>query len=186
MNTKFSQERDFSSHARKAENFYIGNGGFVLTDKDQKRLSRYIDSYYSSYFQMDAIYNEWASHHKIQDTTLFVLNEISKHEYCTQRSLHACLGYSKQTLSSSLRRLEQEGIIIRQRTVHDQRSNLIRLTPKGKIYADRLLSRLHKAEIRAFQLLSPDECEQVLSAFHKLTDALANSIRADMEAPAAD
>lgn len=153
-----------------------------MTAKERKQLDAYIDSYYSSYFQMDAVYNEWASANKIQDTTLFVLNEISKQEFCTQRSLTDSLGYSKQTISCSLRRLEQDGMITRQRALHDQRNNLIRLTPAGKAYADKLLSRLHTAERQAFQHLSEEECEWVLTAFRKLTTALADSIRADIAA----
>ena len=153
-----------------------------MTAKERKQLEAYIDSYYSSYFQMDAVYNEWASANKIQDTTLFVLNEISKQEFCTQRSLKDSLGYSKQTISCSLRRLEQDGIITRQRALHDQRNNLIRLTPKGQAYADKLLARLHAAERQAFQHLSEEECEWVLTAFRKLTTALADSIRADIAA----
>ncbi len=151
-----------------------------MTAKERKRLESYIDHYYGSYFQMDAIYNEWASANKIQDTTLFVLNEISKQEYCNQRSLQDRLGYSKQTISSSLRRLEQDGIITRQRALHDQRNNLIRLTPEGKLYADKLLSRLRTAEMRAFSSLTAQECELVLNAFHKLTSILAASIKADI------
>lgn len=153
-----------------------------MTAKERRQLEVYIDSYYSSYFQMDSVYNEWASANGIQDTTLFVLNEISKQEFCTQRSLKDRLGYSKQTISCSLRRLEQDGLITRQRAIHDQRNNLIQLTPEGKRYADKLLSRLHEAELQAFRHLTEDECEWVLTAFQKLTSSLAESIKADISA----
>jgi len=153
-----------------------------MTAKERKQMDAYIDSYYASYFQMDGIYNKWALANGIQDTTLFVLNEISKQEFCTQRSLTDSLGYSKQTISYSLRRLEQEGIVTRQRALHDQRNNLIRLTPKGKAYADKLLSRLRSAERQAFQRLGQEGSEKVLAAFHELTSALADSIQADIDA----
>lgn len=153
-----------------------------MTSQERKQIESYIERYYCSYFQMDSIYNDWASINKIQDTSLFVLNEISKQEYCTQRSLKDRLGYSKQTISSTLRRLEQEGIITRQRALHDQRNNLIRLTPSGKEYADKLLSRLREAEIRAFQSWSEEETEEILNAFQKMTSALAQSIQADIDA----
>lgn len=147
----------------------------------QDQLKDFINDYYSSYFQMDGIYNEWALANKIQDTTLFVLDEISKQEPTSQSSLKRRLGYSKQTISSSLRRLEKEGIIVRRRSKDDQRNNLIYLTKQGKEYAQPLLARLHEAERRAFQTLGEDECRVVLDAFHRLTSALASSTYQNIE-----
>ncbi len=152
-----------------------------MTSKEKKCLEGYIDSYYSSYFQMDGIYNQWASANKILDTTLFVLNEISKEEYCTQLSLKEQLGYSKQTISAALKRLEEGGIITRQRALRDQRNNVIRLTPEGKCYADKLLGRLRAAELRAFESLTEEERVWVTDAFCKLTTALEQSLREDIE-----
>ena len=101
-----------------------------MTAQERKKYEAYIRRYYDIYFRMDALYNLWSSANRIQDTTLFVLNEISAQECCTQRSLASRLGYSKQTISSALRRLEQGGIISRQRDPMDQRNNLA-LTPRA-------------------------------------------------------
>lgn len=157
-----------------------------MTSQQRKNLEAYIERYYCSYFQMDSIYNDWASANKIQDTSLFVLNEISKQEVCTQRSLRDRLGYSKQTISSALRRLEAAGIIVRQRAPQDQRNNLIRLTSNGKEYADSILSRLRNAEVHAFQSWSEAETEEILTAFQKLTSALFQSLQADINAQSED
>ena len=151
-----------------------------MTSRERKKCEAYIARYYNIYFQMDAIYNTWASANKIMDTTLFVLNEISRQEYCTQRSLKDQLGYSKQTISSALRRLEQDGIITRERALLDQRNNIIRLTPKGKLYADGLIGRLRDAEVRAFRSWSDEETEAILGSFAKLTDALVQSLQEDI------
>jgi len=147
---------------------------------EQNKIENYIADYYRSYFQMDSVYNDWALVNKIQDTTLFVLDELNKQQPTSQSSLKRRLGYSKQTISSSLRRLEADGLIVRQRAEGDRRNKLIYLTPRGKEYAGALLARLHAAESRAFQTL------RVLDAFHKLTAALAASIRADIETNAVD
>ena len=63
---------------------------------------------------------------------------------------------------------------------------MIYLTPRSKEYAGALLARLHAAESRAFQTLGEEERRRVLDAFHKLTAALAASIRADIETNAVD
>ena len=42
---------------------------------EQNKIENYIADYYRSYFQMDSVYNDWALVNKIQDTTLFVLDE---------------------------------------------------------------------------------------------------------------
>ena len=153
---------------------------------EQNKIENDIADYYRSYFQMDSVYNDWALVNKIQDTTLFVLDELNKQQPTSQSSLKRRLGYSKQTISSSLRRLEADGLIVRQRAEGDRRNKLIYLTPRGKEYAGALLARLHAAESRAFQTLGEEECRRVLDAFHKLTAALAASIRADIETNAVD
>ena len=122
----------------------------------------------------------------IQDTTLFDLDELNIEKPTSQSSLKRRLGYSKQTISSSLRRLEADGLIVRQRAEGDRRNKLIYLTPRSKEYAGALLARLHAAESRAFQTLGEEERRRVLDAFHKLTAALAASIRADIETNAVD
>lgn len=155
-----------------------------MTVQERKKLEGYIARYYDSYFHMDAVYSVWASIHKIQDTTLFILNEISSEEYCTQRSLRDRLGYSKQTISSALRRLEQEGMITRQRALLDQRNKIIRLTPKGKHYTDTIIARLRDAEVRAFKDWTDEEAEQILQCYAKLASALSQSLQADIDASA--
>ncbi|MCI9121857.1 MAG: MarR family transcriptional regulator [Oscillibacter sp.] len=157
-----------------------------MTAQERKKYEAYIRRYYDIYFRMDALYNLWSSANRIQDTTLFVLNEISAQECCTQRSLASRLGYSKQTISSALRRLEQGGIISRQRDPMDQRNNLVRLTSRGRTYAEGLISRLRDAEVRAFQSWSDQETEQILQAFDQLTGALADSILSDLQPPPKD
>ena len=153
---------------------------------EQNKIENYIADYYRSYFQMDSVYNDWALVNKIQDSTLFVLDELNKQQPTSQSSLKRRLGYSKQTISSSLRRLEADGLIVRQRAEGDRRNKLIYLTPRSKEYAGALLARLHAAESRAFQTLGEEERRRVLDAFHKLTAALAASIRADIETNAVD
>ena len=47
---------------------------------EQNKIENYIADYYRSYFQMDSVYNDWALVNKIQDTTLFVLDELNKQQ----------------------------------------------------------------------------------------------------------
>ncbi len=60
---------------------------------EQNKIENYIADYYRSYFQMDSVYNDWALVNKIQDTTLFVLDELNKQQPTSQSSLKRRLGY---------------------------------------------------------------------------------------------
>ncbi len=151
-----------------------------MEHRDLSVLQGYIDQYYNSHFLMHAVYNEWASANHIPATSLFVLGEINRQGECSQRSLNERLYYSKQTISSSLRRLEQDGYVTRVRSVKDLRNKVLALTPKGKETAETLLSRLRRAELAAFSNLSDEESSQGLHFFRTIAEALSSAIRSDI------
>ena len=144
-------------------------------------LNDYIDRYYQAYFALDAAYDDWAGANNIQSTSLFILNEISKQELCTQRNLKERLGYSKQMLSYSLSQLEKDGYILREKAPNDRRVNIICFTPQGKRFTERFVKKLQDAERAAFESWSVDECEQIISSYEKMCRALIDRLFEDIE-----
>ena len=75
------------------------------------QIQAFLDLYYISWFRINRTYNLWAQCHGIQDSTMFLLDEIHRNpEYCTQSMLIEKVLLPKQTVSSALKKLEEEGI----------------------------------------------------------------------------
>ena len=67
-------------------------------------IQEFLDLYYISWFRINQTYNLWAQCHGIQDSTMFLLDEIHRNpEYCTQSMLVSKVLLPKQTVSSALR-----------------------------------------------------------------------------------
>lgn len=142
----------------------------------RKKILQRIDEYYESYYRMDRIYYEWAAKHHIRDTTLFVLDCIYKTpKFCTQKSICEDLGYPKQTVSFTLKRLEEMGMITRQKDNLDSRGNLVHLTEEGMKYAEHLLGRMREAECRAFASMTEEDQETAIRGMRLLSEALEKS-----------
>jgi len=145
---------------------------------DIEKILEYINSYYNSYYRIDSLYNEWAADHGIKDTTLFVLDEIFiEQEECTQRKVSEKLGYPKQTVSFILNKLEEQGIICREKLPHDQRNNLVRFTEDGMKYAEKILVEMKNAEIEAYQSMTDKEQMAVTAGMEILASALEKSFQ---------
>lgn len=143
-----------------------------------EKMLEYIDSYYDSYYRIDYLYYEWAADHGIQDTTMFVLNEIyMEKDECTQKQVTENLGYPKQTVSFIMNKLERQGIITREKSPHDQRNNIVKLTESGKRLADKLIKEMKQAEIEAYKNMTEEERVLVTEGLKTLADALEKSFR---------
>ena len=63
-------------------------------------IQEFLDLYYISWFRINQTYNLWAQCHGIQDSTMFLLDEIHRNpEHCTQSMLVSKVLLPKQTVS---------------------------------------------------------------------------------------
>ncbi|MBS5517672.1 MAG: MarR family transcriptional regulator [Clostridiales bacterium] len=121
-------------------------------------IQEFLDLYYISWFRINQTYNLWAQCHGIQDSTMFLLDEIHRNpEYCTQSMLVSKVLLPKQTVSSALKKMEEAGLIVRENNPKDKRNKFVRLTPEGQIYADALMGEMEQAEVDAFLSLTPEQ-----------------------------
>lgn len=139
----------------------------------KEELVKRIKKYYADYFRLNIIYEQWCNKFGITDYMLFILECLYTYEgVCTQKYLTEYLGYSKQTISASLNRLEKEGIIIRNKGFHDAREKIITFTKKGKKWTKKIIGEMRDIEISAFSSMSYEEREAVTNGFHLLVSRL--------------
>jgi len=67
------------------------------------------------------------------------------------------LDLSSSAMTNRLDRLEEDGLVSRQRDTEDRRSVLVSITPKGEDVLDRAVEHQGKKEATLLSVLSPDE-----------------------------
>lgn len=105
--------------------------------------------------ELDALYHEIALKMNLSDSAMILLYTICQTgEPCPLKAAYRLSCISKQTFSSSLRKLEAEGIVAAQ--IHG-RQKLLFLTEEGRRLAERTVLRLIAVEDSIFREWSPEE-----------------------------
>lgn len=76
------------------------------------------------------------------------------------------------TVTGVIDRLEQKGLVQRDRSNTDRRVINIRLTEAGKRLAEKVPSSIHLSIVEGLNALSPDEVHRIADALNRLTDML--------------
>lgn len=90
-----------------------------------------------------------------------VISIVRHNRGINQKALADALAIAPPNLATLLDRLEENGILIRQRSCGDKRVQLVSLTPKGTALHVRALKAAQEADGTASQRLSGDECRQL-------------------------
>ena len=134
---------------------------------------------YSRLFkEMDDLYHELARRAGLSDSAFDILYTLCmKGDGCLQKDICEFSYISKQTINSSVRRLEQEGLI--RLSSGKGRDTHIFLTDTGRAMVREKILPVALMEERAFAQLHPRQQQELLSltreyvfGFKKLTDSL--------------
>lgn len=144
------------------------------TKRQIDEIQEFLDLYYISWFRINQAYSLWAQRHGIQDSTMFLLDEIDRNPHnCTQSMLVGKVLLPKQTVSSALKKMELDGLIVRENNPSDKRNKFVRFTEKGRQYAGALMEEMEQAEVDAFLSLTPEQQDAITRGL----DAFANAIQ---------
>lgn len=87
----------------------------------------------SSWLGIANLYNQIAQKHDLSQATGFVLLNINEKEGTAATKIAPIMGMRNTSLSRILKKMENEGLIIRKSDENDRRSVMIHLTRRGKI-----------------------------------------------------
>lgn len=123
------------------------------------------------YKELDDVYHDAALNASLSDSAFDILYGIFElGDGCLQRDICKTSCIPKQTINSSIRKLEKEGWI---RLIPGKgRSMQIFLTDEGRRALQDKIYPVIDAENNAFQSLTSEECEQMLRLCRKYTTAL--------------
>lgn len=139
-------------------------------------IAKTLSQYNSILKENDEIYRCAAKSLGLPDCALWILYALRESDTALTQSEICHLMYQpKQTVNSSLKKLESAGYI-KLEEMKDRRSKHIKLTEKGKILAENTADKIIAAEMKAFSQLSGNEREIFINIFRKYTDLLKSNI----------
>lgn len=127
------------------------------------------------------MYNEQASNFDATMVTAFTLLSIDPKEGSLSMSLGPRMGIEPTSLSRTLIKLENEGLIKREGSKKDRRSVIIKLTEKGLKMRD--LSKKHVLDFqqRVNDALTNEEMNVLVSALNKIQALAQEKLEDDVD-----
>ncbi|MFE0507310.1 MarR family winged helix-turn-helix transcriptional regulator [Peribacillus butanolivorans] len=90
-----------------------------------------------------------------------VILEIGLMEQCIANNLVDNLEIDRSYMSRIINKLSKDGLVIKENSTLDNRTSLIRLTPKGMTLFNQLNERSDEQLVRLFQELSQNEIKEI-------------------------
>lgn len=147
----------------------------------RKELPEALRQWYRDWFLIDRLYTRWAKRYGLTYASLFTLYVLYHHDNCTPSCIAEFLSLTKQTVNSTLRRLEEDGIIAASPSQTDRRSQIVSLTEKGRQYTREVLEALYNMEERAFSGFSDRELGRIVNSNRQLAASIRREVEEDLE-----
>lgn len=123
--------------------------------------------------ESDELYHLIANKRNLSDSAFWILYEIRLSDCpITQSMLCKHIFFPKQTINSSLKSLEEEGILSLASSSDNKKNKLIILTPKGLALAKEIIDDVIAAELFALETIDENELEVFLGTFKKYINLL--------------
>jgi len=90
----------------------------------------------------------------------------------TQSELLEAVGLDHSTVSKSLRRMQDAGLVVREPAVHDRRVMVVHLTGRGRAMREPLAQMWRALEATSAQYLSADEAAAFVRTAYDIVDAI--------------
>lgn len=99
-----------------------------------------------------------------------IINPLMEHDSLTQLQLVKLTGLKAPTISISLRNMERDGIVKREKKANsDQRETHVRITDKGKKMYEKMREALNKAEKAMLKGISKSELKAMQATLEKMS-----------------
>ena len=105
-----------------------------------------------------------------------ILSQLSYHGELTQRELAEHTHVTAATISGTLKRMEQAGIIYRTDDNRDARVSIVRLTEKGKIIAEQAHQQFAAADKEMLKGFTEAECEMLVDCLERMRENIAAAL----------
>lgn len=126
------------------------------------------------------IFSKW----EIPITSLKVLLYLRLFQKDAEPSVIAdSITVPRQTMTSILDSMEEDGLIIREPHPSDRRKKCIHFSSKGRTLADSVLKEIRRYEAQAMQVLTEHELRVMLRAMQKFSEAMERCVAEGVPTP---
>ena len=138
-------------------------------------ISKYLKEYNHIYKEANDIYHEIARKLQLSDSAIDIFYTIFEMgDNCLQRDICKASCMPKQTVNSSIRKLQTDGYLTL--SPGKGRSMHIHLTPSGQKLIQEKLVPLIRIENDAFEDMTVEECEQLIHLNAKYNQTLRSRL----------
>ncbi|MBR3840737.1 MAG: winged helix-turn-helix transcriptional regulator [Erysipelotrichales bacterium] len=97
-----------------------------------------------------------------------ILEAVRKNNGCTQTEIAETLHVSAPSIANSIKRLEKNGLIIKEVDPDDNRRSVISITEKGDVVASTCRKKFDEIDEKCFGSLTKDEQKQLYNLLEKM------------------
>lgn len=112
-----------------------------------------------------------------------LLMRLLDREGQTQSELLEAVGLDPSTVSKSLSRMQQAGLLVREPAPHDRRVVVVHLTDKGRAMRGPIAALWHSLEEASTRNLTHEQAEAFVKTAHTITETITSSQRQHQESP---
>jgi DNA-binding MarR family transcriptional regulator len=121
-----------------------------------------------AYLNIMPLFAERMAQYELRTVDFSVLSLLRENPYITQKRLSQAISVSPPNLAILLDRLEERGLLVRQRNPLDKRSQILALTPAGARLCARAEKTASELERDATAMLTETERVQLLGLLQKI------------------
>lgn len=137
-----------------------------------RQIARQLNRQYQMLNQCERIYHLYAKTAGLSDAEsqlLYVAHEapLDLGRPCTQKDMCETWAYSKQTVNSAIKKLEQQGLLRLEALPGDGRNKAVVLTAAGEAVVREKILPLTELDRAALATLTDEERAEFLRLFHK-------------------
>lgn len=149
---------------------------------EREAVRSYVNRYCLLRDMQFAAYEFYARRHGLTAKELFVLDILwfAPEEGCPQSEIGERLSATKQTVSAILRKFWRLGYLTLTESAADRRSKVVRFTPAGREYAERIIPPAAGAEVDAMAEL--DAAGEDIARLVRLTTLFSEQMKAKFQA----
>jgi DNA-binding MarR family transcriptional regulator len=120
-----------------------------------------------------------AEENNLSDTYRLIIFYLANHNGGTQLDLVNFTRCKAPTISLTLQKMEQEGLVERVQSKEDARKTLVYLTEKGFLYDQKMIEIFKTESSRILSMITDEEKEQLERILAKLVNAMCQEKKGD-------
>ena len=142
-----------------------------------EELIKFIKEYHRCMHKWNFALEYYSKKEGISYSTFKILGVIFTTENCTQKNIYEAISIPKQTINAAITDFYKKGYVKLVEPPEDRRVKIIRLTEKGRKYAEGIFSKIMDCECKVINEIGKEKIKIYIEAMNSYVDLLLKSIK---------